>query len=296
MLKRSIYITTPQKLRLKNNQLILTSMETGEINSIPIEDLGFVILEHPQISLSLPMLSALSHNNVAVIFCDEQHMPDAMLTSLSNNNLQNVVFKNQINASLPLKKRLWKQTIERKILNQSRLLKKLEMPYEDIFLLSKDVKSDDITNREGQAARLYWKRLMGDHFIRDRFGDYPNALLNYGYILLRAAMARSLIGSGLLATLGIHHHNKYNAFCLADDVMEPYRPYVDELVYEICQKFKPIDELKKEHKMELLQILTTDVLIGKNKRPLMVALSQTTASLTECYSEKSKEIIYPNFK
>ncbi len=295
MLKRTLYIANPYHLRYKNCQMVLES-KTGECKSVPVEDIGFVVLEHPQISISMPLLSALNANNVAVIFCNEKHMPNAMLLNLDGNNLQSEIFRHQIDASLPLKKNLWKQTIEAKINNQAALLQKLGLSNNNLLALAKEVKSDDSTNREGHAARLYWKQLFGDNFIRERFGAHPNPLLNYGYILLRSAVARSLTGSGLLATLGIHHHNKYNAFCLADDIMEPYRPYVDELVYQMDKKYEWVDNLEKEHKAELLTLFTTDVIIGKNKRPLMVALAQTTASLAKCFTGETKKIVYPKFE
>ncbi len=295
MLKRTLYISNPYYLHLKDKQLVLDA-KNGDSKTVPIEDIGFMVLEHPQITMTMPLISALNANNVAVVFCDKKHMPTAMLLNLDSNNLQNEIFRKQIEASVPLKKNLWKQSIEVKIRNQAALLQKLDLAYKDVMLLSKDVKSDDSTNREGHAARIYWKRLFGENFIRERFGVHPNPLLNYGYILLRSAVARSLVGSGLLATLGIHHHNKYNAFCLADDIMEAYRPYVDEIVYSMDAKYEWIDNLEKEHKMELMQIFTRDVLIGKNKRPLMIALAQTTASLARCFSGETKNIIYPKFE
>jgi len=295
MLKRTLYIANPYYLHFKNKQMILDSQE-GESRSVPIEDIGFLVLEHPQINITMPLISALNANNVAVVFCNEKHMPNAMLLNLDGHNLQSEYFRHQINASLPLKKNLWKQTIEAKISNQAALLSKLGKNNSDLLALAKEVKSDDSSNREGHAARLYWPRLFGEFFIRERFGCHPNPMLNYGYILLRSAVARSLAGSGMLATLGIHHHNKYNAFCLADDIMEPYRPYVDELVLKLDQKYDFVDNLEKEHKMDLLQILTCDVMIGTNKRPLMVALSQTTASLARCFKGESKKMLYPKFE
>lgn len=295
MLKRTIYISNPYRLRFKDCQMVLENQD-GEIKSVPVEDIGFLVLEHPQISLSMPLISALNANNSAVVFCNEKHMPSAMLLNLDGNTLQNEVFRNQIDASVPLKKSLWKQTIEYKIKNQANLLKKLAKPYQDVLALAQDVKSDDSSNREGHAARIYWKHLFGEYFIRERFGVHPNPLLNYGYIILRSAVARSLTASGLLATLGIHHHNKYNAFCLADDIMEPYRPYVDELVFAMDKKYEWVETLEKEHKAELLQILSCDVMIGENKRPLMLALSQTTASLARCFAGETKKIVYPKFE
>ena len=296
MLKKTLFFSNPYRLNFKLNQLVAESRQDGEVRNIPIEDIGFVVIDHMQISISMPLLEALVNNNVAVVFSNSKHMPHSMLLNLDSHNSQTEIFRNQINASVPLKKNLWKQTIEFKIANQARLLKLCDRQSLDLMKLSKDVKSGDIENREGTAARAYWPRLMGDGFIRDRFGDYPNNLLNYGYIILRAAVARALVGSGLLPTLGIHHRNKYNAYCLADDIMEPYRPYVDRRVYEKCKTNQDVFILEKEHKAELLKVLTDDVIIEKLRRPLMIALSMTTASLAKCYAGEAKNIKYPEFK
>lgn len=296
MLKKTLSFSNPYRLSLKNLQLVAESKDNGEVRTIPIEDIGFIVLDNMQISLSLPLIEALVANNVAVVFSDSKHMPQSMLLNLDSHSIQTEIFRNQINASIPLQKNLWKQTIEYKIENQAKLLKLLDRPSADIMALAKDVKSGDSENKEGTAARLYWPRLFGSNFIRDRFGDFPNELLNYGYIILRAAVARSLVGSGLLPTLGIHHRNKYNAYCLADDIMEPYRPYVDRRVFYMVKKDPDLFLLGKEEKTELLQLLTDDVIIDKMRRPLMVALSMTTASLAKCYSGEVKTLKFPEFK
>jgi CRISPR-associated protein Cas1 len=296
MLKKTLSFSNPYRLSLKNLQLVAESKDNGEVRTIPIEDIGFIVLDNMQISVSLPLIEALVENNVAVVFSDSKHMPQSMLLNLDSHSIQTEIFRNQINASIPLQKNLWKQTIEYKIENQAKLLKLLDRSSADIMALAKDVKSGDSENKEGTAARLYWSRLFGVKFIRDRFGAFPNELLNYGYIILRAAVARSLVGSGLLPTLGIHHRNKYNAYCLADDIMEPYRPYVDRRVFYIVKKDPDLFLLGKEEKAELLQVLTDDVFIDKMRRPLMVALSMTTASLAKCYSGEVKTLKFPDFK
>ena len=273
--------------------MVMQKKGEEDVKTIPVEDIGFVVIEHPQVIITMPLLVALNANNVAVIFCNEKHMPSSMLLNLDGHHLQNEIFRQQIESSVPLKKNLWKQTVTVKISNQAALLKKLDRPFAELVRLAKEVKSGDTSNREGIAARLYWKHLFGDGFNRERYGAFPNALLNYGYILLRSAVARSLIGSGLLPTLGIHHHNKYNAFCLADDIMEPYRPYVDEIVYRMNSDKNRRNLLTKEDKVELLQLLTVDVIIGKNKRPLIIALARTTASLARCFSGEQRHIRYP---
>lgn len=293
MLKRTLFFSNPCRLSVKNKQMVVQSAETDEVKSVPVEDLGFVVLENQQISISLPLIDELIKNNVAVVFCDNTYHPSSMLLNLNGHHLQQEMFRNQVNASAPLKKSLWKQTVEAKIINQAALLKKLGKEHRSVAYFATDVKSGDPENREGAAARAYWPIMFYDGFVRERFGVPPNNMLNYGYAVLRAAVARALAGSGLLATLGIHHHNRYNAFCLADDIMEPYRPFVDGMVYELDQKFGDFDDLTTEIKMELLKILSTDVIFGNKRRPLMIGLSQTTASLSKCYSGESKKIVFP---
>ena len=296
MLKRTLFISNPYHLSLKNSQLVVSEKSGAPFKSAPVEDIGFLVLEHPQISLTMKLLEQLSEKNVAVVFCDSKHMPSSMLLPLDAHHIQNELFRSQINASEPLKKNLWKQTVEAKIMNQSRLLEKHRNNGKQLVNLARTVKSGDSDNREGFAARLYWNTLFGKEFIRDRYGEPPNMYLNYGYILLRSAVARALAGSGLLATLGIHHRNRYNAFCLADDVMEPYRPWVDEIAIQLMDKWPGMLMLEKEQKAELLQLMTADVRIGENRRPLMVALSQTTASLTRCFTGETRKITWPVFE
>ncbi len=296
MLKRTLFISNPYHLSVKNNQLVVSAYGKTPVKTVPIEDIGFVVLENHEITFTLKLVEQLTENNVAVVFCDSKHMPSSMLLPLDANHIQNEIFRAQANASEPLKKNLWKQVIEAKIANQARLLEKLGKNSSKLKALSKTVKSGDTDNREGFSARLYWTEMYSSSFIRDRFGMPPNSFLNYGYILLRSAVARSLAGSGLLATFGIHHHNRYNAFCLADDMMEPYRPYVDELVYRMNEKWPDQIEIETEHKAELLQLMTADVCIGENRRPLMVALSQTTASLARCFSGDERKLVLPVFE
>ncbi len=296
MLKRTIFISNPYYLSLKNKQLQISEKSGEVIKTAPVEDLGFMVLDHPQISFSMKLIEELNEYNVAVVFCGSKHLPSSMLLPLDAHHIQNEIFRAQVDASEPLRKNLWKQTIEAKIQNQARLLDKLGKNSIPLKAIGKAVKSGDSDNREGFAARLYWIELLGKEFVRDRYGDPPNPFLNYGYILLRSAVSRALAGSGLLATLGIHHRNRYNAFCLADDVMEPYRPYVDEIVFSMAEKWPDEFMLEKEHKAELLQLMTVDVFIGGNKRPLMVALSQTAASLARCYSGEIRKISYPEFE
>ncbi len=295
MLKRTLFFSNPYHLSLKDKQLVIQMKEGLMTKTAPIEDIGFIVLDHPQISFSMKLVEELNANNVAVVFCDSKHMPSSMLLNLESHSLQSELFRAQISASEPLKKNLWKQTIEAKITNQAVHLEKQGHKAHELHTYAKSVKSGDIENREGLAARVYWGRLVGNGFVRDRYGNPPNHLLNYGYILLRSAVARALSGSGLLPTLGIHHHNKYNAFCLADDIMEPYRPFVDQLALRVYGDYPNELFLSKEMKAEMLSLMAGDVWIEGSKRPLMVALSQTTASLGRCFSGEGRKIVYPEF-
>ncbi len=296
MIKRTLFFSNPCRLSVKDRQLQIQLSDLPSMQTVPIEDIGFMVLDHPQISFTMKLTEELIANNVALVLCDSQHMPSSMLLPLDSNHIQNELFRAQISVSEPLKKGLWKQTIEYKILNQARLLTKLGFPSQELQAMARSVQSGDSGNREGLAARIYWQRLFGNEFIRDRYGDPPNPFLNYGYILLRSAVARALAGSGLLSTLGIHHSNRYNAFCLADDIMEPYRPWVDQLAYSMHQRWPDCPILEKEHKAELLKLMAFDVNIGKLKRPLMVALSITTASLARCFTGETRKIVYPVFE
>lgn len=292
MLKRALFFSTPFCLSLRNEQMIIHTKEAPEIQkSVPIEDIGVVVLEHQQTTITLPLLNALSDNNVAVVFCGNDRMPNAMLMNLDSNKTQGESYRAQAEASEPLKKGLWKQIVEAKIRNQAALLRKVGKDGDKLKPYYMNVKSGDTDNREGIAAKIYWTELFGRDFIRAREGAAPNNLLNYGYTILRAAVARSLMGSGLLPAFGIFHRNRYNAFPLADDLMEPYRPYVDELVYNLHAAGK--SQLTKEVKGELLRILFADTRFDKVLRPLDVGLTFTSASLAKCFAGTQKKLLYP---
>ena len=292
MLKRALYFSNPFCLSLRNGQMIIYTREAPEeIRTVPIEDIGVVVLEDQQTSITLPLLNALSDNNVAVIFCGNNRLPNAMLMNLDSNKTQGESFRSQVEAGEPLKKNLWRQVVEAKIRNQAALLRKLGKDGDKLKPCYMNVKSGDADNREGMAARIYWAELFGHGFVRMRDGVAPNDLLNYGYTILRAAVARSLMGSGLLPALGIFHRNRYNAFPLADDMMEPYRPYVDERVYALYAEGRV--ELTREVKSELLRRLFVDTRFGKLLRPLDVGLTFTSASLAKCLAGTQKKLLYP---
>ena len=298
MIKRTLYFGNPAYLHKNLMQLkVINPDDNSELGSVPLEDIGVVLLDHPQITLTHALMAALLERNVALISCDEKHLPVGLMLPLDGNTIQTERFRAQIDASEPLKKNLWSQTIKAKIENQAKVLQLAGIDNKRLLALVPLIQSGDPDNVEGRAASVYWKLLFEDlPFVRDRFGLMPNAHLNYGYAILRAIVARALVGSGLLPTLGIHHSNKYNAYCLADDIMEPYRPFVDWMVYNMLQNEEITDDdISKEHKVKLLSIATVDVQIDGKKSPLMVGLPRTTNSLVECFDGSRRKIIYPEF-
>lgn len=295
MLKRTLLFTSPVYLSLKNEQLVVCFKDTpDDKRTIPIEDIGFILIDNPMVSITMPLINALADNNVALIFCNEKSMPNAMLQNLDTHSLQCEILNKQIAIGEVLRKNLWKQTIEAKIKNQSKLLMKLGKDGNVLKPYYSNVKSGDADNREGAAARIYWMRLFGNDFVRDRNLPGINSLLNYGYTILRAATTRALMGAGLLPAIGIFHHNRSNAFPLADDIMEPYRPYVDEIVYGMFND--GMTELNQKSKSILLHVLFCDTHFSKVTRPLSIALTMTAASLVKCYSKEMDKISYPLMK
>lgn len=295
MIKRTLYFGHPAYLYSRMQQLLIEQPDKNEPVAVPIEDIGLVILDHGQITVTQTVLSRLLEQNVAVVTCDDTHHPAGMLLNLEGHSLQSQRFQLQADASIPLKKQLWQQTISQKISNQAASLEKIRQEAGVLKTLAKTVKSGDADNAEAQAASFYWKRLFPDflEFTRERFGPPPNNLLNYGYAILRAMVARALIGSGLLPTLGIHHRNQYNAFCLADDIMEPYRPFVDQVVYQLVRQNGKYLEMTPTMKQALLSIPVLDVKLDGKKSPMMNAISRTTNSLAACYEGSARKILYP---
>lgn len=295
MLKQTLVFTNPFRLSLKNAQLVAASKEMPEeVRTIPIEDVGMVMIENQMVSVTMPLLNELVDAGVAVVLCDKKGLPHAMLQNLDGHNLQGEFLRNQVEVGEVLRKQLWKQIIEAKIRNQSALLEKLHGRGALLKPYYMNVKSGDSDNREGLAARLYWGTLFGTDFTRSREGDDINALLNYGYTVLRAATARALVSAGLTPSLGLFHHNRSNAFPLADDLMEPYRPFVDEIVFRLCIEGQM--EVNKETKMELIGVLTCDTFFPKVTRPLQIGLSMTMASLAKCYAGTQKNLSLPSLK
>lgn len=296
MIKRTLCFQSPAYLHLRNEQLVIELRDTKEVKQTPIEDLGLMILDHPQITISQAVIARLLANNVALITCNETHHPVGLLLNLDGHTLQSQKFRAQIEATVPLKKQLWQQTVAAKIANQAALLKLERGPHQLLDNYAKAVKSGDSENHEALAAAHYWKYLFPSflEFTRYREGPAPNNLLNYGYAILRATVARSLVGSGLLPTLGIFHRNQYNAYCLADDIMEPYRPFVDKIVCRIVMMNGRFLELGPPLKKELLQIPAMDVIMDGVSSPLLNAVQRTTASLARCFEGTARRILYPS--
>jgi len=311
MIKKTLYFANPAYLSLKNSQLVIhlpdvvnnktlsDNFKKETIKTISIEDIGVVVLNNNQITLTHGLIDKLLENNCALVTCDSKHMPYGLMLPLVGNTTQTERYRYQIEASLPLKKQLWQQTIMAKISNQAYLLSSTtNTVVKNMQKWQNDVKSGDSDNYEARAAVYYWANIFPKikEFLRDRDGMPPNNLLNYGYAILRAVVARSLVVSGLLPALGIFHRNKYNAYCLADDIMEPYRPFVDKIVIEIMQNSTDISEITKEHKSQLLNIPVLDVIINNKRSPLMIAVQQTTASLAQCFMGETRKIKYPSFE
>ena len=307
MIKRTLYFGNPSYLSLRNGQLVLrlpevsnneTLPDTFKQNAertIPIEDIGVVVFDHAQITITQGLLEALLENNCAVITCDKSRLPMGLMLPLCGNTTQNERFRYQLTASQPLKKQLWQQTVQQKIANQAAVLEARGVVAKNMRVWVGEVRSGAVDNMMARAAAYYWSALFPelDHFRRDREGAPPNNLLNYGYAILRAVVARSLVISGLLPTWGIHHHNRYNAYCLADDVMEPYRPYVDRLVCDVMSAIPDCFVLSTDVKARLLSLPVVEVNIQGRRSPLMVAVAQTTASLYKCFSGELRKIVYP---
>lgn len=294
MIKRVLCFENPARLSLKLEQVVVELQDAKR--TVPIEDVGVVILDHRQITITHALIDALLANNCAIVTSNDKHLPVGLILPLDGHNLQSERFREQINASEPLKKQLWQQTIVSKILGQAYVLNTQGIERRNMLKWAKSVRSGDVDNLEGRAAAYYWQNLFGDlDFVRGQESPPPNNMLNYGYSIVRAMMARALVGAGLLPTLGIHHHSRYDAYCLADDIMEPYQPYVDMMVIDIWQKGEAAEELTSDIKRKLLGITTMDVNIVGHRSPMMLAIQATAQSVQKCFSGTARKIIYPDW-
>lgn len=296
MIKRIIDISEPAYLHLKNKQLLIDK-DNETVGSIPIEDLAVVVLENPQIVLTQATIIACQKNNVAIVFCDEKHLPYSLLLPISDaNTLHNKILRQQVEMTKSTKKRLWQQIVIHKIQEQSKTLERASKNTTQLKRLSSKVKSGDPENIEAQAAKKYWNLLFGDEFRRNIDEPGINGLLNYGYAIIRAMIARAIVGSGLHPSIGVFHQNQYNGLCLADDIMEPFRPWVDWLVYDLVMKNNDDDiQINQQTKAMFLQLLGEPVLYNKKKMPLMVACHYLLADFKRAFDESRFKLNYPEW-
>ena len=297
MIKRTLYFGNPCYLKKKDMQMSIDfpEKENKPATSVPIEDIGILILDSPHITLSNALIAELNQNNVAMLSCDAQHLPYGLMLPMFSHHAFTEKMYQQLESSQPLKKNLWQQTIISKISNQAAFLRQHGIDDRKMQYYLGLVRSGDPQNVEGRAAAYYWEQLFMSHknFTRSRDGEMPNPMLNYGYAILLAIVARALVASGMLPAVGIHHRNKYNPWCLASDIMEPYRPFVDRLVIQVASEFADCEELTPDIKRKLLQIPVIDIVIDGSNSPLMVGVQRTTASLSACFEGSARRIIYP---
>ena len=294
MIKRIIEISRAKTyLSVRYGQLVIK--RNGEqISSIPCEDIGVLLVDHSGITYTHSVFTELLKCGAAVVLCSNNHHPAGMLLPIESNSVQTERFRKQIEAKEPLKKQLWKQIIRKKIKHQAKLVGKDSDVYKPLMTLRDRVRSGDPNNIEAQASKKFWRAyLQGTKFRRNIDGLPPNNLLNYGYMVIRAAVARALCSAGLLPSLGIHHRNRYNAFCLADDMIEPFRGFVESKVRQICEQQSIIDELDQGTKAAILEVLYEPVTIAGFSGPLLVGLHRTMASLQRCFAREQKELELP---
>lgn len=308
MIKKIIEISQAKTyLAVQNKQLVIrqTTAEGGcstQESKIPCEDVGVLIVDHVGTTYTHSVFAELLKNGAAIVLCGGNHHPAGMLLPIESNTLQSERFREQIEAKEPVKKRLWQQIIRAKIRHQAKLVASTHSAssgqssdtYKALMALREEVRSGDPDNIEAQASKKFWAvYLPNQEFHRDIGGLPPNNMLNYGYMVMRAAVARALCSAGLLPCIGVHHHNRYNAFCLADDVVEPFRGFVEAKVRDICLSDGIPDELTQEIKAKLLEVLYQEVTIAGFGGPLMVGLHRTAASLQRCFAEEQKELELP---
>ena len=296
MIKKYLLITKPCKLKIKNSQLVISNSSTGESSSVPVEDIFCVELDSPQILISNYTISFLQENVCALMTCNSHHLPNGLMLPLAGNHIISQRLNKQVAMKLPLKKSLWKDVIYWKIKNQEELLSIRNKETETLKKLRKTIKSNDSGNNESQAAGYYWRNIFDFPFSRDPEGDYPNAHLNYGYSIIRTAVARELAAAGLHPSLGIHHKNLYNAYCLADDIMEPFRPFVDRKIIEIAERGEENLIITKEEKAEIINILFDLTEFKRQKKTIANSIQDVVQLLLKSIEVGESKIKYPVIK
>lgn len=294
MIKKIIEISQARThLSIRYGQLIL-KREGEQIRSIPCEDVGVLLVDHRGVTYTHSVFTELLKNGAAIVLCGEDHHPSGMLLPIESNSVQTERYRYQIEAKEPVKKRLWKQIVKAKVRHQAKLVKDDEMTYGALKILEKKVRSGDPENIEARASKKFWNSFFEDEsFRRDINGPSPNNMLNYGYMVTRAAIARAICSAGLLPSLGLHHRNRYNAFCLADDVLEPFRGFVEVRVKQLYEGGEGTEDLGQYVKARLLDVLYDEINIAGFKGPLMVGLHRTATSLYRVFAGEQEKIDLP---
>ena len=290
---RILQITKPCTLKIKNRQLLYVPHE-GEEMSFPLEDISVLILENRQITMYNTLLAELARHGICLFSCDENHMPAGAYYPFHSYYQSSRIAQLQVETRKPLQNRLWQELIIAKIQNQAKCLELLQLQgTEKLYAYSKKVVSGDKQNIEATAANYYFKMLF-ESFSRQNEEDLKNVFLNYGYAVVRACIARSLVGVGLLPCFGLHHANKLNAYNLADDLIEPYRPFVDYTVYMLFEE-NSIENITPEYKNKLVQVLTMQIGFNDEEISILKAIEYSCQSLAKSIKSKKNVLALPYF-
>jgi CRISPR-associated protein Cas1 len=291
MMERILDISDhPTRLTVRYSQLVIQPDGAEEVTT-PLSEVAVLVLSQSQVSITQAVISGLAENGGSVVFTDGKHLPSAMMLPLQVHSTQTERFAAQINASAPMRKRLWQQLVRAKIRAQGNLLKELHGTDSGLIAMAERVRSGDAGNIESQASRKYWPLLFTDpKFRRGREGPDQNAHLNYGYAILRATVCRALCAAGLHPSFGLQHHNRYDPFCLTNDVMEPFRPVIDRAVYQWIQDHDPTEPLNKEAKAALLAPFFSRFVIDGESRSLFDAAARLASDLAGAFLRKDSKI------
>jgi len=281
-------------LSVKYSQLVITM---GDIKTtVPITDISVLVISHPAVRISHAVLSDICSAGGICVFCTVKQMPAGMLLPVKGNSVQSERFVKQALTPLPTRKRIWKQIVKAKIMSQRSLLLRLKSDDKGLGFIVGRVKAGDPSNLEAMASKKYWDALFGHSFRRNPDAPDQNKLLNYGYAVLRAVTARAICSSGLHPSIGLHHHSKYNAFCLADDLMEPFRAIVDDAVYCTVMDKGPTAPLDKESKKTIINNMINKQFKTKDgSRHLFDIMTKMTASLAKIYTGERSSFYLPEF-
>ena len=306
MIKRTIEISREAyHLSIRHRQLIL-KQEGKQVAQIPCEDIGVVVIDQQRTTYSHASLVTLARSGATIILCGDDHLPEAIVQPIGHHTEVVWRIQSQLNVTTPVKKRLWQQLVREKVVRQGHNIDPSIPAHKKLLALAKEVRSGDPSNIEAQAAKIYWRNWLAspdagildtESFRRDPNGSGINCLLNYGYAVLRASLGRAIVAAGLQPSLGLHHAGRSNLFCLADDLIEPFRPLVDWQVRELAsQGYLEIDREAKTRLLDLLVHESSLSISGDQATgPLMVMLHRMIASLIRCYEGESKKLDIPHY-